>query len=487
MQIDRLMTRSLRAHPRGRAVAEIMAAALDAVDPAGAVRRHLWRDGDAIVVGGRRYERVRRVLVVGAGKAGAPMAQASAEQLGDRVIGGLVVVKEGHTQDQEPRTEGHGSVPTAAPALRPRASVLEAGHPVPDQRGADAARRMAALLRDLGDDDLVLVLISGGGSALLTWPAEGLSLPDLQGMTSALLRCGAAIGEINALRKHTTRLFGGQLARLAQPAQVASLIISDVVGSPLDVIASGPTSPDPTTFADAWAVIERHGLAPELPAALVERLRRGLSGAIAETPKPGEALWARVHNTIVADNAVAAEAAVAAARERGFDAMLLTTSLEGEAREVGRVAAALARELSLRGGPLCRPALLVAGGETTVTLRGDGLGGRNQELALGAVEGLAGLSGALLVALATDGGDGPTDAAGAVVTGETLSRARAEGLAPSDFLRQSDAYHFFDPLGDLLRPGPTLTNVNDLLFVAALGEDPAPTCSGDVASAGRDS
>lgn len=449
MNSNLLLTESLRAAPHGPALAEIMAAALRAADPAVAVRQHLRRDGATIVVGGRAYPSVRRVVLVGAGKAGAPMAQAAAAILGDALAGGLVIVKEGHL----------GTSPD------PRVEIVEAAHPVPDERGAQAAARMAELLGGLGAGDLALVLISGGGSALSTWPAPGLTLAHLQAMTSALLRCGAPIGAINALRKHTTRLFGGQLARLAQPAQVAALIVSDVIGSPLDVIGSGPTAPDPTTYADAWAIVQRYELAEHLPAELTEHLRRGLAGALPDTPKPGEALWARVHNTVIASNAVAAQAALAAARERGWQAQVLTTFLEGEAREIGKVAAALAREQAQPGTPE-RPALLICGGETTVTIRGDGLGGRNQELALGAVAGLAGLPGALVVALATDGGDGPTDAAGAVAGGETLARASALGLAPDEFLRRNDAYHFFEPLGDLLRPGPTLTNVNDLLFVA---------------------
>lgn len=467
MNPDLLMTATLRAAPHGRALAEVMAAALAAADPAAAVRRQLRCDGDTIVVGGRRYADVERVVVVGAGKAGAPMARAAAEVLGARASGGLVIVKEGHRGDEETRRLGDKAIEHAELSLSPCLLVLEAGHPLPDARGAAAAAQMAGLLDGLSERDLVLVLISGGGSALSTWPAPGLALADLQALTAALLRCGAAIGEINALRKHTTRLFGGQLARMAAPAQVAALIVSDVVGSPLDVIGSGPTAPDPTSFADCWAIVERYGLARELPAALLDHLRRGLAGAVAETPKPGEPLWARVQNTLIAGNAQAAHAAQAAAQAHGFAATVLTTYLEGEAREVGRVAASLARELAQpSGGPLRRPALLICGGETTVTLRGDGLGGRNQELALGAVAGLAGLQGALLVALATDGGDGPTDAAGAVVSGETLARAQALGLDPAGFLRRNDAYHFFAALGDLLRPGPTLTNVNDLLFIA---------------------
>jgi hydroxypyruvate reductase len=294
-----------------------------------------------------------------------------------------------------------------------------------------------------------------------------LTLHDLQTLTDALLRCGATIGEINTLRKHCTALGGGQLARRAAPAQVASLIVSDVVGSPLDVIASGPTAPDPSTFADAWAIVERYELEPMFPAAVITRLQHGMAGAAAETPKPEDGLWERVQNQVIASNAVAAEAAVAAARERGFNAMLLTTFLEGEARDVGHMLAAVARELVQRDGPLPRPALIIAGGETTVTLRGDGTGGRNQEVALGAVEGLSGLPHAVLVALATDGGDGPTDAAGAVVTGDTSNRARMLGLNPVTFLQRNNAYRFFAALDDLLRPGPTLTNVNDLLLVVA--------------------
>lgn len=461
MLAERLMTHSLRAHPHGHTIAGIMAAALDAVEPAAAVRAHLHRDGDAIVVGGRRYTGVARVLVVAAGKAAAPMFQAAHEVLGSLMSAGVLVTKDGHTGDLSISTTPH-----VAPF-----QVLAAGHPIPDARGVAAAEQIAALLATTQPADLVLVLISGGGSALLTWPAPGLTLADLQAMTSALLRCGATIEQINTLRKHSTRLFGGQLARMAAPARVAALVISDVIGSPLEVIASGPTTPDPTTYANAWAIVERYELVDVLPPALLAHLRRGLAGALPDTPKPGAAQWAQVANTVIASNVHAAEAAVAAAQARGFHTMLLTTYLEGEAREVGRVAAGLARELAIRNRPLARPALLVAGGETTVTLKGAGRGGRNQELALGAVEGLTGLPGALVVALATDGGDGPTDAAGAVGAGDTLARAAALGLHPADFLRRNDAYSFFAALDDLLRPGPTQTNVNDLLFVAVLPDE----------------
>ncbi len=449
MYSERLMTSSLRASPVGMALAEIMSAALIAVDPAQAIQRHVHIEGQDILIGSRRYSQPGKIIVVGAGKAGAPMAQAAYAILGERIDAGLVVVKEGYL----------GGI-QAGPI-----KLYESGHPVPDQRGVIAGTQLAGLLEGLHEDDLVLVLLSGGGSALLTSPAPGLILEDLRALTTALLRCGAMIGEINTLRKHCARLFGGQLAGMASPAQVAALIVSDVVGSPLDVIASGPTVPDPTTFADAWAVVERYELEQTLPTAIITHLQRGMAGEIAETPKPDTIAWERVHNQVIASNAIAAEAAIEAARQRGFATSLLTTFLEGEAREIGRVAAAIAREQALRG-TAPRPILIVAGGETTVMLRGDGLGGRNQELALGAVEGLAGLEQTLVIALATDGGDGPTDAAGAIATGTTLERARALGIKPAEFLRRNDAYHFFAALGDLLLPGPTLTNVNDLLLIA---------------------
>lgn len=455
MNPKKLLTFSLTHNAQGQALTEIMAAALDAVDPARAVERHLQRAGQQISVGAQSYSGIRRVVVIGAGKAGTPMLQAATAQLGDMISAGLVVVKEGHLGAEDT----HSAQRTAHNVI-----LLEAGHPIPDQRAIVAAEQIATLLQGLTEHDLVLLLLSGGGSALLTWPAPGLTLTDLRSLTASLLRCGATIGEINTLRKHSTRLFGGHLARLAAPAQVAALIVSDVIGSPLDVIASGPSAPDPSTFADAWQVVERYALHAQLPQALAEHLQHGLAGQLEETPKPGIALWERVHNTVIASNRIAAEAACVAARERGFQAELLTTYLEGEAREVGRVFAAIARERALQADGQSR--LLIASGETTVTLRAEGLGGRNQELALGAVEGLAGLQHACLIALATDGGDGPTDAAGAVVTGESWQRAQDLGLNIAHSLRNNDAYHFFEALGDLIRPGPTLTNVNDLLFVA---------------------
>jgi hydroxypyruvate reductase len=448
-----LMTHSIRAAPWGEAVRRVLAAAIQAVDPAAAVQRNLKRSGDRLWVAGREVDlsRFDRVLLAGAGKAGAPMARAAAGILGDRLAAGVMIVKEGYSEDLADR----------------KISVIEAGHPLPDERGVQGAGRVVELLEDAGPDDLVIALLSGGGSALLVSPAEGLSLADLQGLTSALLRCGADIYEINALRKHLERLKGGGMARLAAPATLVTLILSDVVGDPLDVIASGPTVPDRSTYAEAFHVLEKYDLLEKAPIAIVRHLERGLIGELPETPKPGEAVFIQVNNVLIGSNKLAAEAALKQAQAEGLQGLLLTTYLQGEARQAGRLLASLARQIAADGRPLPRPSCLVAGGETTVTLHGNGLGGRNQELALGAVADLAGLPGVALVTLATDGGDGPTDAAGAVVTGNTLERAHQAGLSPSDYLARNDAYHFFDALDDLLKPGPTQTNVNDLVFLFA--------------------
>jgi hydroxypyruvate reductase len=463
MDADRLLTDSLRALPWGAGAARVLAAALAAVEPGAAVRRFLRRNGEALHVGGRAYDlaRFERVLLLAVGKAAAPMAAAAADVLGERLSAGLVVTKALQIADCRLQIESQPNLQSVIYNLQ----SVEAGHPIPDERSVAAGEAAAATLRGAGERDLVLALLSGGASALLTLPAPGVALDDLQALTRALLASGASINEINTLRKHLDRVKGGGLARLAQPATLAALVLSDVVGNPLDVIASGPAVADTSTFADAWAVLERYGLAERAPAPIAAHLRRGLAGAIPDTPKPGDAALADVTHVLVGSNALAAEAAMRAAREEGFSPLLLTTFLQCEAREAGRMLAAVAREIAASGNPIARPACVIAGGETTVTLRGEGRGGRNQELALGAVADMAGLEGAALVALATDGDDGPTDAAGAVVTGETLARARSLGLHPAGALARNDSYPFFAALGDLLRPGPTQTNVNDLAFV----------------------
>jgi hydroxypyruvate reductase len=434
-----------------RLALEVMSAALAAVDPQEAVRRHVQREGDLLWVAGQAYDlgRYRRVYIVGGGKASAAMAAALEDLLGDRLAGGVVNVKDGYTLPLQ------------------RVRLREAGHPLPDERGLRGTREMLALVRQAGEDDLVIALISGGGSALMVAPVEGVTLADLQALTDLLLRSGATIGEMNAVRKHLSLVKGGQLARAAAPATVIALLVSDVVGSPLDVIASGPAAPDESTFGQAWAILERYDLLCRAPPAVVDHLRSGLQGELPETPKAGDPILARVQNLIVASNRLAAEAGLTRARDLGLQAMLLTTYLEGEAREVGRVLASVGREMSTHGQPLTPPACLVAGGETTVTVRGAGLGGRNQELTLGAAPGLSGLRGVLVAGLGTDGTDGPTDAAGAIADGNTLARAAAAGVDPHASLAANDSYRFFQALNDLLLTGPTNTNVNDLMFVFA--------------------
>jgi glycerate 2-kinase len=457
------------------AAIELQQAALAAVEPAAAVHRHVRREGDALVVAGQRYDlrHYERVFVVGGGKAAVPMAAAIADVLGERLTDGVVVTKYGHSRGW--------------PVSGFTFQIIEAGHPVPDENSVRGAQAVAACAARAAERDLVICLISGGGSALLTLPVEGLGLTGLQALTGALLRSGATINEVNTVRKHCSRIKGGNLARLAAPATLVTLVLSDVVGDPFDVIASGPTVPDPTTVVDAQAVLEQYGIPeaetgffPENPVSSscsspsVEVWGSGNvgEGVFRETPKPGDPVFERVQHVVVGSNRLAALAAVEKARQLGFNALLLSTYVEGEAREVAKVAAALAKGMCAHGDPLPPPACLVWGGETTVTIRGEGKGGRNQELALAAALQLSGWPGVLVMALATDGTDGPTDGAGAVVTGETVARARALGLDPRAALEANDSYPFFDALGDLIRTGPTGTNVNDLLFIlTADGQD----------------
>jgi glycerate 2-kinase len=449
-----MLAHSIRISPYADAVLAIQQAALDAVEPGAAVRRYVRLEGDQLTIAGRTYDLAgyERVWIAGGGKAATAMVSALYGILGERLAGGLVVTKYGHI---DPALD-------AGPV-----EIVEAGHPLPDAAGVAGTRRLAALLAGTTEHDLVLAVISGGSSALLILPAPGLTLDDVQETTDLLLRCGATIVELNAVRKHLSSIKGGGLARLAAPSHVAGLILSDVVGDPLDAIGSGPTAPDVTTFADAWAVLERYDLAGRVPAAVRDRLQSGVNGRLPDTPKPGDALFDTVQNVVVGSNRLAAEAAVQEASGRGLNALLLSTFVEGEAREVARVAAALAKELAHHDRPVARPACLVWGGETTVTVRGRGKGGRNQELALAATLAVEGLPNVMLVALGTDGTDGPTDAAGAVATGETMARARGLGLDAVAHLADNDAYPFFNALDDLIRTGPTGTNVNDLLFVMA--------------------
>ncbi len=436
------MTRStLRRQARA-----IFAAALRAADPVEAVRRHVRIRNGVLAAGGRRYrlDSFRDVFVIGAGKASASMALAVERILGSRIRGGLINVKYGHTCPLD------------------RIQLQECGHPVPDAAGLDGARRIAGIARQAGAGDLVLCLISGGASALLPLPSEPITLDEKQETTRLLLNSGAAIQEVNAVRKHLSAIKGGLLARLASPAVVLSLVLSDVIGDDLDVIGSGPTVPDRSTFSAARAILERYGLTARLPAAVRRRIERGAAGEIPETPKPGAPEFRRVNNLVVGGNELAVKAAAAAARACGFRTLVLSTRIQGETREVARVHAAIAQEIVASGVPVRPPACVISGGETTVTVRGDGLGGRNQEFVLAAAIELAGLDRVVVLSGGTDGTDGPTDAAGALCDGRTLDRAGRLGLDASSFLERNDSYHFFEPLGDLLKTGPTRTNVMDV-------------------------
>lgn len=423
----------------------LLDAALKAADPGKAVERHLRVRGDVLIAGKTRYplRRFRRVLVLGAGKASASMALAVERVLGRRIQSGLVNVKYGHT------------------ARLRRIELNECGHPVPDESGVRGSMRIAELARSAGEDDLVIAVISGGASALLPAPAAGITLAEKQQTTKLMLACGANIHEMNAVRKHLSSLKGGQLARLASPAAVLTLVLSDVIGDNLDVIGSGPSASDASTFEMALAVLRKYGILDRVPAAVRRRLENGAAGRIEETPKQVE----RTRNLIVGSNRQAVDAAKARARELGYRTMVLSTTIQGETRDVAGVHGAIAREIRDRGQPLRSPACVISGGETTVTLRGSGKGGRNQEFALAAALEIGGVRDCVILSAGTDGTDGPTDAAGAVCDTTTIERARALGLDAAQSLAGNDSYPFFDALGDLIRTGPTNTNVMDVRFV----------------------
>ena len=425
----------------------IFRAALAAVKPDALLRRMVRVEGDLLHAGESTCRLdAGRVLVAGGGKASGAMAAALERILGDRIESGVVSVKDGH------------AVPTSRVRLR------EAGHPVPDARGVAAAGEMIALARGLREGDLLIVLLSGGGSALLTLPAAGITLEDKRRVTDHLLRRGAAIGDLNAVRKHLSLIKGGRLAQAVTAGRVLTLIISDVVGDRLDVIASGPTAPDPTTWADASAVLDRFDPSDVLPEGVRRVVREGSEGRRPETPKPGGPGFGRVQHVILGRNLDALLAARDAAHRLGFRARILSADIEGEARVVATDHARMAREERGRDeGPAC----ILSGGETTVAVRGKGRGGRNTESALAfaiAAEGLDDVAGLFA---GTDGTDGPTAAAGATADGGTVARARARGLDARAFLDDNDSFTFFERAGGLLRTGPTLTNVMDLRIVLA--------------------
>lgn len=430
----------------------IFAAALAAANAGDAVKRHLQRTESQLRVEKARFtlNRIDRVFVVSVGKAAPQMAEAIEQRLVNYFSRGLVVTKHGHA-------DGYSG----------QSQLIEASHPVPNEDSLRAGLAVLALLEELTAKDLLIVAVSGGASSLLCAPVEGVSLAAKQQTTDLLLRAGADIYQLNCVRKHLSMLKGGNLVAHAYPAPVLSLILSDVVGDPLDVIGSGLTAPDSSSFAQALEVLESRAVLDKVPTEVREHLQKGARGEISETPKPEDGIFANVTNVVVGDSRQALEAASEEAKRRGYRPLILSSRFQGEARELARFHADILWEIVHSGQPVRLPACVLSGGETTVTVRGKGKGGRNQEFALAAAIGLAGEKNIMCLSAGTDGTDGPTDAAGALVTGDTLSRAAKLGLSAADFLERNDSYSFFNALGDLVKTGPTGTNVMDVNVMLA--------------------
>ena len=426
--------------------------ALNAVDPKQIIKSKLLLKNLTLHVNGYSIDlkKFKNIYVIGGGKASGSMAEALEQVLGNSITNGLV------------------NVPRSSKNKTDIIKLHEASHPIPDEAGVEGTRRMLKIAEQAKEDDLIICLISGGGSSLMPLPRGKISIADKKEITNALLKCGATINEINTVRKHISDFKGGWLAKKAYPSSILNLILSDVVGDPLDFIASGPTVPDSTTFSDAIKVLKKYRLWSKAPASIRKVLSDGEKGLIPETPKANDEAFKRVYNVVVGNNRLASLTAQKYLKSEGLNTLLLTSTLEGEARHVGIMLASIVHEVSVSGNPVPKPAGIIAGGETTVTVTGKGLGGRNQEIALATVRNLKGMNGVAVASLSTDGVDGPTDAAGAIADGKTLVRAAKMGLTPEEYLAENDSYHFFSKLGDLIFTGPTGTNVNDVSVIVAL-------------------
>jgi len=425
--------------------------ALFAVDPSRILKERIRIEKDRLFIktdrnSEKRFDLkgVEKIFLVGTGKAAGAMAQAIEEIFDDRITRGIITTKYGH------------QLPLA------RTEIIEAGHPLPDRKGLEGAKKIQRLLQESGPKDLVIFLLSGGGSALLPFPADHINLKEKQEVTQFLLDCGADIKEINTIRKHISRIKGGWLARWAYPSTVIGFILSDVVGDPLDVIGSGPTVADPSTFEEAWEILKKYDLLNEIAPSIRKHLQSGKEGKAEETPKPQEVIFEGVYNSLVGSNILALLAAREEAAALGFNPIILSSSIEGETREAARFHTAIAKEVISSGNPIPMPACILSGGETTVTIKGKGLGGRNQEFALAGALEIGGVEKVVVLSGGTDGTDGPTDAAGAIADHTTVQRGRSLGLDPNFYLDNNDAYPFFEKLGDLLITGPTHTNVMDV-------------------------
>lgn len=453
---DRLVSNALSAEDKKarETCLQLLDKALEAVDPRKIVKNAVKVVDNAIQIQGQTFKLTPtgRILVVGAGKASGAMAEALEKILGDKIDRGVV------------------NVPRNTKSLydTERIELNEAGHPTPDHAGELGTQRMLATLSDLRSDDAVISLISGGGSALMPLPAEGIRLHDKVELTHMLLLSGATIDEINIVRKHISAIKGGRLAAKASPAKVISLIVSDVVGDPIDAIASGPTAPDRSTYRNAKRVLETYNLWKRCPEAIRRCIQDGIEGKVEETPKPGDPMFGRVFNFIVANNKVALDAMTQEAVKMSLDSLVISSAVEGEARHLGTFLAGIAQEINTNNRPVKRPGVVVAGGESTVTVLGKGVGGRNQEAMLSAARKIAGLRGIVLASVGTDGVDGATDAAGALIDGQTVGRAEKMNLHVEEYLRNNDSYNLFKPIGDLIFTGPTGTNVNDVMLIVAV-------------------
>jgi len=451
---ESFLTRTLREYPWGIKITRILAASLAAVDPAAAINRALQRNGNILSVAGQeiKLEDFKNVYLLAIGKAGIPMAVAAGDLVSDHLSGGAVLSK--------------SLDPGIPDDYQEKIKLYQGGHPIPDQNSLNSTEEILSLFSSQTSNDLIIVLISGGGSALFTSPQTGISLKDLQQANKIFLERGLNIQEINTIRKHISQIKGGQLAGQLYPARTISVILSDVIGDPIDMIASGPTVPDPSTYDDALAVIRKYQLEGSLPTSINTHLKAGAEGKIPETPKVGDPVFQGQTSLVIAGIQDAMNGALGQAQKEGYLSQISPDPLEGEAKMAGdRLAKILCQ---LETSEYQEGNCLITGGETTVSLTGSlkpGRGGRNLELALGAVRQMSGHKGLALITLATDGEDGVTDSAGAVVTGETLARAEELGLNPDDFLARHDSYTFFKALDDLLLPGATGTNVNDLCFL----------------------
>lgn len=436
-------------------IKDIFTSSVKAADPYEGVMKYVTLEDDAVVIDGIAYpfELYDNLYIVGGGKASARMGQAIEHIIGQRITNGWINTKDGH-----------------AVSLK-KITVHECSHPVPDQRGVEGTRKIIEILETADERSLVICLLSGGGSALMPAPAEGITLAQKQEVTRLLLGAGADIGEINTIRKHLSSLKGGGMARITSPARLHMLILSDVIGDRLDTIASGPAVIDATTFSDCVEICKKYDIYESLPAPVKQRFKKGVQGAVPETAKLNDAYLEKAVNTIIGNNTMSVTAAKDKAERLGFRTLVLSTLFSGEASELGTFFGAIASEIQSSGNPVSPPVCIIGGGETTVTIQGKGKGGRNQEMALSAARALAGKHNLVFLSGGTDGTDGPTDAAGGIVDGFTISRGIEKGISAEICLKNNDSYHYLKETGGLLVTGPTGTNVMDIQVLLIGGDE----------------